>query len=82
LQCFNEAGSTNLIDNVTFQKMRTFSITEVKANFSRLVHEAGAGDAFIITKAGKPVGMVEPLNAEEQSPNSTPTLDVAPPTRG
>jgi antitoxin (DNA-binding transcriptional repressor) of toxin-antitoxin stability system len=81
LQCFNEAGSTNLIDNVTFQKMRTFSITEVKANFSRLVHEAGAGDAFIIMKAGKPVGIVEPLNAEKQNHNSTPKLEFTPPPR-
>jgi prevent-host-death family protein len=47
--------------------MRSFSITEVKANFSRLVDEAAAGDAFIITKSGKPVGMIKPLDAQHRA---------------
>jgi prevent-host-death family protein len=61
--------------------MRTFSITEFKADFSRLVYEAAAGDAFIITKAGKPVGRVGPLNHEAQAPIFDQQLDIVPSPR-
>jgi prevent-host-death family protein len=36
-------------------QMRSFSITYVKAHFSRLVDEASKGNGFVITKRGVPI---------------------------
>ena len=43
--------------------MRTFDIREVKAQLSRLVAEAAAGEPFIIARAGKPLVKVVAVDA-------------------
>ena len=35
--------------------MKTISISEAKAHLSRLVDQAAKGEAFVISKAGKPL---------------------------
>ncbi len=43
--------------------MRSVSITEAKARLSRLVDSAATGGGFLITKAGRPLVKVVPLDA-------------------
>ena len=43
--------------------MRTFEIQEAKVYLSRLVDEAAKGKPFIITRAGRPLVRVMPLDA-------------------
>ena len=42
--------------------MRTYSITVAKASLSRLVEKAVMGEAFLITKFGRPVVKVVPYD--------------------
>jgi prevent-host-death family protein len=42
------------------------SITEAKADFSKLVRRAAAGDEIVITKAGKPMVVLQPYPAAEK----------------
>ncbi|RWL49947.1 type II toxin-antitoxin system prevent-host-death family antitoxin [Mesorhizobium sp. M2E.F.Ca.ET.209.01.1.1] len=42
--------------------MRTVSIQHAKANLSRLVDQAAQGEAFVITKAGRPLVKVVPID--------------------
>ena len=43
--------------------MRMIDIEEAKRHLSRLVEEAARGEAFIITRNGKPMAKVVPLEA-------------------
>ena len=43
--------------------MRTVSIREAKAQLSKLIEQAVAGESFIIAKAGKPLVKVTALDA-------------------
>jgi prevent-host-death family protein len=43
--------------------MRTVNIHQAKTHLSRLVDQASKGESFIITKAGKPLVKVTPLDA-------------------
>lgn len=43
--------------------MKTFDIREAKAQLSRLVDRAARGEAFIITKGGKPLVKVSAVEA-------------------
>lgn len=43
--------------------MQTINIHEAKTHLSRLVDKASQGEPFIISKAGKPLVKVVPLNA-------------------
>lgn len=45
--------------------LHTVDIHEAKTNLSRLVDQAAKGESFVITKAGKPLVKVMPLNAPE-----------------
>ncbi|HLD68351.1 MAG TPA: type II toxin-antitoxin system prevent-host-death family antitoxin [Pseudomonas sp.] len=45
--------------------MQTFNIHEAKTHLSRLVEQAAKGESFVITKAGKPMVKVVPLNTPE-----------------
>lgn len=45
--------------------MRTVNISDVKANFSRLVEEASKGESFIIAKNGRPMAKVIPMDSVE-----------------
>lgn len=47
--------------------MRTYNIHDAKTHLSRLVDRAANGEPFIITKAGKPMVKVIPLDAREPS---------------
>jgi prevent-host-death family protein len=47
--------------------MQTYNIHEAKTRLSRLVENAFKGEPFVITKAGKPMVKVIPLNAPEYS---------------
>ena len=42
--------------------MRTVSIQHAKTNLSRLVDQAAEGKAFVITKAGRPLVKVVPID--------------------
>jgi prevent-host-death family protein len=46
---------------------RTVSLTHAKAQLSRLVEEAAGGEGFMITKRGKPIVRVLPLDAPSAS---------------
>jgi len=52
--------------------MKSVNIHEAKTNLSRLVAEAAKGEAFVITKAGKPLVKVVPLDAP--APNKSRRL--------
>ena len=43
--------------------MKTYDIREAKAQLSRLVDRAAPGEAFVITKAGKPLVKVSAIDA-------------------
>lgn len=43
--------------------MRTVNISQAKAQLSKLVEQAAAGESFIIAKAGKPMVKVTALDA-------------------
>lgn len=43
--------------------MRTVDIHEAKTHLSRLIKEAAQGEAFVITKAGKPMVKVARIEA-------------------
>lgn len=45
--------------------MRTIEIHEAKRHLSRLVQEAAEGEPFIITRAGKPLVKVVPVETPE-----------------
>jgi len=45
--------------------MPTYSITDAKANLSRLVEKAAKGESFLIAKAGKPIVKVIALDSPE-----------------
>ena len=45
--------------------MRKISITELKADFSKLVSAAAAGEPFIITVRGKPVAKAAAVDVDE-----------------
>lgn len=45
--------------------MPTYSITDAKANLSRLVEKAAKGEPFLIAKAGKPLVKVIALDSPE-----------------
>ncbi len=47
--------------------MRTYNIHEAKTHLSRLVELAANGEPFVITKAGKPMVKVVPLEVRETS---------------
>jgi prevent-host-death family protein len=49
--------------------MEKIGISDLKANFSTLVQKAATGDAFIITKAGRPVAKVLPVEMDDLSAN-------------
>lgn len=49
--------------------MEKIGISDLKANFSTLVQRAATGDAFIITKAGRPVAKVLPVEMDDLSAN-------------
>ena len=42
--------------------MKPINLSEAKANLSRLVARAQAGEAFVIVKAGRPVARLVPFN--------------------
>jgi prevent-host-death family protein len=42
--------------------MQTFNVHEAKTQLSRLIQMASDGEAFIISRAGKPMVKVVPLN--------------------
>jgi antitoxin (DNA-binding transcriptional repressor) of toxin-antitoxin stability system len=47
--------------------MQTFNIHEAKTNHSRLVEEAAQGNAFDISKTGKPMVKVLPLSEGDRN---------------
>ena len=46
--------------------MDTINIHAAKTHLSRLVDKAAKGESFIIAKAGKPMVMVVPLEAQDK----------------
>ena len=48
--------------------MKTVSISDAKTHLSRLIDGAARGEPFIITKAGKPMVKVVPVDAPERKP--------------
>jgi prevent-host-death family protein len=46
--------------------MRTVSITEFRANLSRILDEAERGTVYRITRGGVPVARIEPFAAGDQ----------------
>lgn len=46
--------------------MRTIDIEEAKTHLSRLIEQAAAGEPFVITKAGRPLAKMVPLNAPDR----------------
>jgi prevent-host-death family protein len=46
--------------------MDTINIHAAKTHLSRLVDKAAKGESFIIAKAGKPMVMVVPLEAQDR----------------
>ncbi|AXF19117.1 prevent-host-death protein [Burkholderia pyrrocinia] len=51
--------------------MRTYDIHDAKTNLSRLIDEAvHTGEPFVITKTGKPLVEVVPINTHESAPLS------------
>lgn len=46
-------------------RMRTVNIHEAKTHLSRLLEEVAAGGEVIISKAGKPVARLVPLEAKK-----------------
>ena len=47
--------------------MRSYNISEVKTQLSKLVERAAKGESFVIAKAGKPMVEVVPLNVPESA---------------
>ena len=47
--------------------MRTVDIREAKTRLSRLVEQASKGEGFIISRAGKPLVKVVPLESRAES---------------
>ncbi len=45
--------------------MRTVGIHAAKAQFSRLVDAAAAGEEILITKSGKPIARLGPLTSQK-----------------
>jgi prevent-host-death family protein len=43
--------------------VQTVSIREARAQLSRLLAQVEQGDSFVITKAGKPIAMVTPIDS-------------------
>ncbi len=48
--------------------MQTYDLHEVRIHLSRLVDDAANGKSFVISKAGKPVVKVVPLNLKNARP--------------
>lgn len=49
--------------------MQTMNIYEVKMHLSRLIGQVAQGESFVITKAGRPIAKIVPIDApafEEQ----------------
>jgi prevent-host-death family protein len=47
--------------------MKTYNISEAKAQLSRLIEQAAKGESFVIAKAGKPMVKVIALDAPQAS---------------
>ena len=44
--------------------MRSLSVKQVRANLSALIREAEAGDCVLITRYGKPIAQITPIEKE------------------
>lgn len=48
--------------------MRTISLAEAESHLSEIIEQAGAGEEFIIERAGKPIARLVPLSETELPP--------------
>jgi prevent-host-death family protein len=48
--------------------MRTASVTEAKANLSRLLDFVRSGESVTIVRHGRPIARLEPIGAAESAP--------------